>query len=267
MNNLRLKKNSINNEEILAAIRSIAFTKTDLRAAWIGDGIPDTKVKDFQLLAKWATQHLKMYLTFSPFITDAKNNVILDIGCGVGHATLTLSSLFSKSRFIGIDMDYEAVEFAMRYNTNDHIQYLTRNIFEFNSTKKFTYIFALEILEHIPALLHDLFIQKCLDLLADDGKLFLTTPNALDEKDSAYGHIGMLNACRAPKFFSKYRNNIAVSSFIDNKKLLDKNIFASVVEEPLASFREHPEKKSHFRLVFKKMMHISMTMLLFAKII
>ena len=49
---------------------------------------------------------------------------------------------------------------------------------------KFYYIFFLEILEHIKSENHYTIIDKLLNLLNDDGYLFISTPNELDNPDA-----------------------------------------------------------------------------------
>jgi len=192
-----LKRYSLINEDIfLELLRKFCFTKKDVRAGWFGAGLPKTEnnKKNYKNLANWATEHLYMYFAFLPFAKDAgREKNILDVGCGIGYATLCLADSWPKSDFVGIDYDQEAIRIARLFNSHSNITYIEKDFFEYKPKKLYDYIFALEVLEHVPANKHDEFIERCMKILSPSGKLFLSTPNALDEKDGSYSHIGLLN--------------------------------------------------------------------------
>ncbi len=239
----------INDPSILEKLRGICFTEQDLRAGWIGVGRPETDVEEFKPLAKWALEHWQMYRTFLDE-ADSRKAYVLDIGCGIGHSTLNLSALSPGWRIEGVDLDHEAIQFAKKYNSADNITFLAQDIFYLSSKKKYNYIFALEIFEHLPPELHRLFIEKLLSLLEPNGKIFFTTPNSLDEPDADYGHVGFLSRERAKVFYQIFKNNIRSSSFINNQKLLSKSLDGVIVHSPFSAFEKDVAKKSHFWLIF-----------------
>ncbi|MCS7244079.1 MAG: class I SAM-dependent methyltransferase [Candidatus Calescibacterium sp.] len=58
--------------------------------------------------------------------------IILDIACGAGTLTYHISKIFSKSKFILIDLNPEAIEIAKKINANlENVDYLVE---DFNST-------------------------------------------------------------------------------------------------------------------------------------
>lgn len=244
-----LQEAVINNKQILQRLHGVCFTSADLRAGWIGPGLAKTQHPEFMPLANWAIEHWKMYESFLDNKMVNSKGTILDIGCGIGYATLNLTALLPRSRITALDSDPEAIDFARKYNSHRHITYLPVDFFRFKPPHEYSYIFALEIYEHLPAALHDLFLEKCLSLLAPGGKLFLTTPNALDEQDADWGHIGMLNRARAKRFLATYEPYIKEQSFINNQELLSGNPRRYIVSAPMSSFAINPERKSHFRLV------------------
>jgi len=243
----------INDENTLELLRKICFTDKDVRAGWLGAGLPKTEEKSYQKLADWATEHLFIYFSFFPYLKDAgEKKEILDVGSGIGFATVCLAELWPKSNFVGIDYDKEAVRVARLFNHASNVTYLEKDFFQYKSRKTYDYIFALEVMEHVPASQHDELIKKCMALLAPEGKLFISTPNALDAKDDSYSHIGLLNRKRAKVFIRKYRNLIREGFFIDNKKLLTKNPSKFIVKRKIEDFEDENHNLSHFHLVMSK---------------
>ena len=93
--------------------------------------------------------------------------------------------------------------------------------------------------------------------MQDDGYLFITTPNELDNKDSEYGHIGFLNRERTQNFIKRYENNIVLSQFYDNKRLETDNC---IIDEPINTYQntssgvggiQGAPNKSHFKIILK----------------
>jgi len=248
INIFKLPDNIINDQNLLQSLKDICFTDVDLRSGWVGPGIPKTNDQKIAPFAKWALEHWYMYESFLNDEIMRSSGEILDIGCGIGYATINLATLLPQYRITGIDNDKSGIAFAKKYNSQNNIHYIDSDFFKLKKDKKYTYVFALEVYEHLPPLLHDLFIEKCLSTLAPGGKIFFTTPNELDEKDAEYGHIGFLNRSRAKKFIAKYRPNIVTESFINNKELLTGDIDKYVTNAPIDSFESQQEKKSHFRL-------------------
>jgi 2-polyprenyl-3-methyl-5-hydroxy-6-metoxy-1,4-benzoquinol methylase len=239
----------INDVFLLEEIKKSCYTQ-DVRASWIGHGLSLTHNKEFENWAIWALEHWAMY---SGFLSRTENlrGRILDVGCGVGHATSCLASIFQNCDITGIDKDKECVDFANKYNTEPRVNYVQSDFMSFNSGDKFEYIFALEILEHLLPSLHYTFVDKCLSLLANNGLMFLTTPNALDEMDCERGHVGMLNRCRALAFFQRYKNCIIEGSFYDNIALKSMDPSKFMINDPIDTFELSDKNRSHFRLILK----------------
>jgi hypothetical protein len=105
---------------------------------------------------------------------------------------------------------------------------------------------------------HYIIIDKLLNLLKDDGYLFISTPNELDNPDALTEHIGLLNRERTKQFINKYKNNIIQSQFYDNLKL-DTDDY--IIDETIDTFEisssgiggvSNAPNKSHFKLTLKK---------------
>lgn len=234
----------IEDVSLLNEIKKVCYTSKDVRASWIGCGIPSTSVEEFKPLAKWALEHWEMY---TGFFLSAKPNPkrILDVGCGSGYATLNLSREFDCF-VIGVDSDLECINFAKTYNKNPQVLFLSKDIFDFKDGY-FDYVFALEILEHIPQQFHFDFIEKCLSLLIPGGMLFLTTPNALDEQSSGF-HRGLLTRELSKSFYRRYKNNIQSIAFYDNKQLVSMNPEKFIHTGEFSDFENMDKNRSHFKI-------------------
>jgi 2-polyprenyl-3-methyl-5-hydroxy-6-metoxy-1,4-benzoquinol methylase len=243
----------IDDFELLKLIRESCYTNRDVRASWIGPGLPYTHREEYKNWALWATCHWAMYSGFLDLIDSQKELLLLDVGCGTGYCTRRLASIYSGSSIVGIDRDKESINFASSYNNASNIEYIPVDFLTWNEKDlKYDYIFALDVLEHIPSKFHFDFIDKCLSMLKKNGKLLLSTPNALKIKDSEFGHVGLLTKQRFLKFASRYSKNIVKGNFYNNEELGSLDLSKFIIDEPLEMFdRKDGKNRSHFRIVMQ----------------
>lgn len=100
--------------------------------------------------------------------TQAKS--VLDIGCGTGKL---LCNLKSKYTCFGVDISEVAIKKLKQRHGVDGLVLNANNIEQLQ--KKFDFIVANHILEHIPD--DELFLQKCRNLVNPGGTIFITVPN------------------------------------------------------------------------------------------
>jgi len=251
------KRSVVNDVKVLKKIKKTCFT-SDSRACWIGGGLPFTSVKEFLPFSNWSTEHWAMYDGFLRDIDDdSKPKNVLDVGCGCGHATACLSSIYNNWDILAIDIDPICLNLAKEFNHSDKISYQLADFMKFDLDKKYDYIFVLEVLEHVSPADHYILMDKCLSSLDDGGMLFITTPNENTDntgktKANSGGHIGILNNDLAPKFYNRYKDNLVCEGFYDNAQLssCDRNKF--IVDEPFDSFKSTDRNRSHFKFTFKK---------------
>ena len=198
-----------------------------------------------------------MYYGFFSHIKQNKINYILDAACGTGYNTNMLSKYLPESIIFGVDLDKESIILANKYNSTKNICYKIDDLLSSTFEVKFDYIYFVEILEHIKEYNHYIMIDKLLSLLQDDGYLFITTPNELDNPDATTEHIGLLNRERTHDFINKYKKNIIHSQFYDNKRLETDNC---IIDEPINTYQntssgvggiQGAPNKSHFKIIFK----------------
>jgi len=239
---------------LLKIIQQSCYTGNDVRASWIGPGLPYTHCKKYKRWTLWALNHWAMYSGFLSLVSQNNKSALLDVGCGTGYSTVCLSSICSNFSVVGVDIDEDCIEFANRYNSGGPmLSYAVTDFVTWNvENSRYNYVFALDVLEHIPSVLHYEFVDKCLSMLTEHGLLFITTPNELDVEDSKVGHIGLLNRERVPEFISRYVENIVEGNFYDNEKLVSLDPTEYIIRDSAKTFDVSDGKhRSHFRLIMR----------------
>jgi 2-polyprenyl-3-methyl-5-hydroxy-6-metoxy-1,4-benzoquinol methylase len=114
------------------------------------------------------------------------NDIVLDIGCGLGYGTSFLR--FGCSHIEGIEVNKKTVKYAKdKYN---YPKLIFHNIdFEkFRITKKrenlFSVVTCIESFEHM--INHDLVLLKIVKLLRASGKLLITTPHGIKDGEKIH---------------------------------------------------------------------------------
>lgn len=59
--------------------------------------------------------------------TQHREQIILDIGCGTGEATIDLLTKFNTAEITAIDMSKEFIELARNMNKYDEIEFIQMN--------------------------------------------------------------------------------------------------------------------------------------------
>lgn len=112
-------------------------------------------------------------------VLDGKTSTFLDIGAGSGRLSILLAKTYFKSgTAIEVEVNQEIWDILLNESTN--IQLLTGEVqksMEALGENKFDFILLSESFEHIPLPDVSSFIVNLRHLLADDGRLFITTPN------------------------------------------------------------------------------------------
>lgn len=255
-----LKRYSVLNDKyILRKLHNTFFTLKDSRAGWVGAGLAHTDKAKYKPLVKMSLEHLYMYKSILKYIKKKPDEKfsILDVGCGLGYATVCLADNWNNSSITAIDYDEKAIELAKTLNHQPNIEYINCDFLSFEIKSQYDYVLLIDVLEHVKAENHKAFITHCMDNLKPEGRLFIITPNAVNEKDGKHSHIGLLNKERMNQFIEKYRD-IIIDSFFIKDNLLGTGIIEQFVEyAPLDDFEKYQEKDkynytSHVGIVIKK---------------
>ena len=239
----------ISDKKFIDEMIHLIFHDGDVRPVWIGGGLAKTNLEGatpqgvpYVNYPKWANEHWALYHSFLRYMPNPKSKLsILDLGCGAGSCAKNLGTIFKSSTITGVDIDPQSLNFAIQYNGDDNILYKEVDITKTPFSEKFDYIFAIEILEHIKHEYHHLVIDWCLEMLSDQGKLFISTPNEEISAHGEKGHIGVLDKHHFNEMRNKYNNNLEIVKYLNSEKLLSG-------EEYITDNTED----NHFHLVFKR---------------
>ncbi len=130
------------------------------------------------------------YQMFNYFITTLPQyvNVIkhyLEVGVGHGfYLSKVLEVLNPESSITAVDISETSIALAKSFINDSRIDFILKDIFEFDNHKKYDFITLGEVLEHVEDPLK--LLLKLNALLSPDGVLFFTTPTNAPAIDHIY---------------------------------------------------------------------------------
>lgn len=198
----------------------VTFSGSDVCAAWVGRYYPATRSDDSDLvsMARFNRDHYVFYRYFVEKHMEKRGDV-LDIGSGAGHRANMLTR-YSRS-VIGIERDVLLLSFAAKFNSGG-VAYYQGSFPECSQGlgRKFDYIFAVEVLEHIPHESQQDFVSAGVEILNPGGKMFLTVPNDKEiQRDSAgrpiHPHVGLWTLEEYAGFLSNNSAHVLASGLLD----------------------------------------------------
>jgi len=171
--------------------------------------------------------HFGRYFYASKALNIGKEDCLLDVSCGEGYGTYSLSKL-AKTTY-GLDINEEYIKSARKnyYSNNDkydivndNITFLTYNDFyKYNSFTMVDKIVSIESFEHIPKDEIEEFIDKLMSKLKTGGSMFVTVPLG-ENKPSDYNpfHCNEPNLQFVYDIFSKYfkKIDVEIDSFVNS---------------------------------------------------
>ena len=125
--------------------------------------------------------------TFKPYINQKGPRRTLEFGCCDGFMTSLISDMVDDLTVV--DGSQTFIDIASKKVNND-VKFVHTLFEDFNPDKKFDYIFATYVLEHVNDSVGFLSLVK--NLLNENGLLFLVVPNARALSRQLARHMGLL---------------------------------------------------------------------------
>jgi 2-polyprenyl-3-methyl-5-hydroxy-6-metoxy-1,4-benzoquinol methylase len=143
---------------------------------------------------------------------------VLEIGCGDGTGSIIVKQ--SVKNLTAVDFDPIFIENAMeRQDEKWPINFQVHDIMQDSLPNKFDGIFALDVLEHIPKDVEDLFIENSLKSLNDTGVCVFGMPSIQSQlyasKASKEGHVNCKSGDELKTTLKKYFHNVFIFSMND----------------------------------------------------
>jgi 2-polyprenyl-3-methyl-5-hydroxy-6-metoxy-1,4-benzoquinol methylase len=143
---------------------------------------------------------------------------VLEIGCGDGTGSIIVKQ--AVKNLTAVDFDPIFIENAMeRQDEKWPINFQVHDIMQDSLPNKFDGIFALDVLEHIPKDVEDLFIKNSLKSLNDTGVCIFGMPSIQSQlyasKASKEGHVNCKSGDELKTTLKKYFHNIFIFSMND----------------------------------------------------
>jgi 2-polyprenyl-3-methyl-5-hydroxy-6-metoxy-1,4-benzoquinol methylase len=127
--------------------------------------------------------------TFSPYL---RRGIGLELGCSDGYMTKMLAS--NLEHLDVVDGSTKFLNEAKKRNLTN-VEYHFSLFEEYTSTKKYDYVFASYIMEHV--LEPSLVLKMVKQVLKPDGLLFMVVPNARALSRQLAMHMGLISDLKA----------------------------------------------------------------------
>ena len=173
----------------------------------------------YQLLLR---DHIKRYEFASKFV---KNMKVLDIACGDGYGSLSLSK--TAINVVGVDISSQAIELCRR-----RIRHKKVNFYQANATSllnfssgSFDSVVSFETIEHLSLLDAKKFLAEIKRVLKSSGKLFISTPDSrnasLGKKPANPYHVQEYSLNEFEELISSYFEikKIYGQDFVDKRQI------------------------------------------------
>lgn len=194
----------------IGLLRLLTWRGKDVAAAWVGAHEPATHSRDAELhsFAKMNRDH---YLYYRSLVENhvEHGGIALDVGCGTGHRTKMLARYFDK--VLGVDSDLSKVSCAALLNYAQNIEWMGGDFKDMVPGGTFDYVFAVEIIEHVPLAEQAAFMELLCARVAPGGALLMTTPrDTLPDRKPP--HIGLWDDEMAATHAAKVGGNLSYFS-------------------------------------------------------
>lgn len=108
-----------------------------------------------------------------------KNHIVLELGCGIGIISGTLSTFLTRGKIVGVDISDESIRIAQkRHLKKKNVEFICAEIRNQDFNLLFDVIVLPDVLEHIPLENHFELFQKLSKILKTNGFIFIHIPRS-----------------------------------------------------------------------------------------
>ncbi|MCB9425706.1 MAG: class I SAM-dependent methyltransferase [Flavobacteriales bacterium] len=132
-------------------------------------------------------QHYDILLWFDEMISQNSEKIknYLEVGGGHGlYISEAIKNIGNSANFDLVDISESSIDIAKKMIANDKVKTILTDVFEYHPSTKYDFITMGEVLEHVEEPVK--LLQKLHSLLADDGKVIITTPTNAPAIDHIY---------------------------------------------------------------------------------
>lgn len=175
-------------------------------------------------------KHLNFVLSRYKFASKMAENKpafnLLELGCSFGLGAKFFSQLKNFNRFVGVDFDKQAIDWANETFATDRISFLYDNflgkdyraLLSDNITSNgYDVIVSIDVIEHIEN--EGKFLETLRTNISDDGIAIIGTPNitmnAYASAGSKVGHVNLFDQKRLHSVLSKVFQNVFIFGMTD----------------------------------------------------
>jgi 2-polyprenyl-3-methyl-5-hydroxy-6-metoxy-1,4-benzoquinol methylase len=131
--------------------------------------------------------HYEVLLFFNEVINKEHNliNRYLEIGGGHGlYISEAIETIGGRAHYDMVDISESSLELAQKLVKHSEVQYIHKDVFNFEPIEKYDFITMGEVLEHVEDPIS--LLKRIGDFLNENGKLFITTPTNAPAIDHIY---------------------------------------------------------------------------------
>lgn len=133
---------------------------------------------------------------------------ILDVGCGNGRLLYGIKTVLPNADLFGIDFSAIGIE---RMKKEYGIPGAVMDVYDLNKlNRKFDFVVVNDVLEHVKD--EERFLQGCIDVLADDGSLYLGIPNDILGPEDTAEHLRKYTVESAKELLDKFFDDYIIET-------------------------------------------------------
>ncbi len=167
--------------------------------------VPENKncAKDTTIYA----EHIARYEFTKKFIGE--NDCVLDIACGVGYGSAYLSNNTKAKYVLGIDNDYQTIEYANISYKNDNCTFKQMDVSKLEIVdSSFDFIISFETIEHVQN--YKKMISEIHRVLKNSATFVISTPNKEVSDGSNEFHLQEFTITELLQELNPYFSNFVI---------------------------------------------------------